>query len=746
MMRIASRLCTVGGLTLGLAFGLGVGAVRAEDDRLLELASETLAPWSISGSNTLRSEYYGVKGDPASSPYADEGWENYDELSLSFSRRVNPYRTWRGQVTGVWSESRYRAQDNGITPERVNLLHECGDTGVPFRLELGDVYTHFSARTLQRSLKGLQLEFQPHLGGETQRHSFVFVSGTGGASWRHFRARDDYSNGMSWLFQDETLGRYSVNAAHNRRDGDDESGALDRTQYVLSVAGEKRVTIGSETLTIEGELGHFTGDHDGTAGAESGQDNNANALFLQVSGRGETPLTYRFRHEAYGEHYRPNGAAAGADRRSWEGHGGWRFENGLQLRGRVQHFRDGWESANWTDTKTVGINLAGPFLRSTLPDLSGSLDAFIQDVEDEDNTANQVVRSLSLNLSKPLSEGWNGRLGLYYQDMDNQLRDTQDTVTKHVSLAVDHAVQFLGCRGSVAPGVLIRDTHGPGTKNVDVYPTFSMNLTRGAHSLDYSMAYNYQDRRSAQTEDVGTFSHNLNYRYTRGPDTVGLRVSTEHRDPDDSTHTDSYLASVFWTHAFSKPAREAKHDRGEPGPVAPAGPVRVRGGAAPDLRDMVPGTGLDTVRRHLAAAGVTGLSEQSGLVVCETRVLEEIDQRQRLALVHAGGRLQTAAIVIEFDDVGRPDDMMQTFERVREELIAMLGRPDEHYDKGDVTANLADDVRAGRFIRVNEWRGRAGTIRFGIPRRLDGQVRMEVQFAQKLPPATDPLWSIERVR
>jgi hypothetical protein len=52
----------------------------------------------------------------------------------------------------------------------------------------------------------------------------------------------------------------------------------------------------------------------------------------------------------------------------------------------------------------------------------------------------------------------------------------------------------------------------------------------------------------------------------------------------------------------------------------------------------------------------------------------------------------------------------------------------------------------GRFIWIMEWSRADGIIRYGIPRRLDGQIRMEVQFAGSFPPESDTLWSIERVK
>jgi len=42
------------------------------------------------------------------------------------------------------------------------------------------------------------------------------------------------------------------------------------------------------------------------------------------------------------------------------------------------------------------------------------------------------------------------------------------------------------------------------------------------------------------------------------------------------------------------------------------------------------------------------------------------------------------------------------------------------------------DIAGGRIRRVVEWKTRRGILRFGVPKRFDGQVRMEAQFAVAL--------------
>jgi hypothetical protein len=724
-------------------------SVTAEDEPEgpARAADKGTADWHISGENTIRPEYYSVSGDAAASPYSYEDLQTYDEFNLNVNRRKSPFDTWRGQLLGVVNYSDYRSEDEGFIPERLYLFREKGDTALPHRFEVGDFFGFFSFRTLQRSLKGAQLELQPRFGHSGLNHSLLAVSGADQPSWRDFEPEENYANGFSYLIEGSELGRLSLNFVHNSRQGDGEAGTLRRTQQVYSLAGESSVPLFAQRLTIEGEVSHFSGDHDGISGSESGQDREDNGLYLQIRGRSRLPLTYRLRYEDYGQDYRPEGGVVTPDRRSVEGHTGWRFASGLQLRARIQNFSEDYETSNPTDTNVYGINFSGPMLTSVVKNMTGSLDTFIQDVGNRDKSTDYVVQTANLNLNRPLYAGWTGHLGLFYQDTDNQVAGSSDTTTKQATLSADHAIALLAARGTITPGVGVRKVEDPDNEGLDIFPTLALNLRRKSHSLGYSLAFTTQDNESASDIDVATYSQDLNYRYTRKRNTFGLEFRSEHRNPDPGEKTTSYMVGALWTYSFERPVRE-----GAPRAELPA-EIRVKEWApAPvkevtvDLPQLAPGTRMADIKERLKTAGITGAIALPNLLIYEKRLLEEVDQRQRLALVHEAGSLKTAALIIEFEDIGRPDDLIQTFEQVRRILLNRYGRPTNIFDRGEVSPTLLDDIRNGGFIRITEWSRPEGIIRFGIPRRLDGQIRMEVQFAEEFPPVTDTLWSLEEVR
>ena len=115
-------------------------------------------------------------------------------------------------------------------------------------------------------------------------------------------------------------------------------------------------------------------------------------------------------------------------------------------------------------------------------------------------------------------------------------------------------------------------------------------------------------------------------------------------------------------------------------------------------------------------------------------------------MLHRGGFLEQTTLVIDFDRTGGPETRVQTFERVREILLRRYGTPDERIEQGRFSATLAQDLASGRFARVMQWETPTGVLRFGIPRRADGQVRMEVSHARDFPPIEFENWSLTPVR
>lgn len=706
-------------------------------------AESPLDRWHVFGSNTLRASYYDTRGLAAASPYPFTGDMYYDELNLYFMRQDSPYDFWRGEFSGLYNiADDYRSDENGPVPERINLTRESGSAALPYRLELGDHFAYLSYLTLQRSLKGLRWELQPPSTVDGRRHSIVFISGLDQHNWRDLAVRDDYTNAFSWLLEDVRLGAFGVNLTQNFRGGSPTLGTLDRNQFVVSLVGEKPFRLGDQDLVLEGEWARFSGDHDGSTDAPSGQGVSDTGAFLQLSGLSRSlPWDYQLRLQYYGRDFRPRGGVITPDRRSVEGFSGWRFDSGVLMRLRAQYFEDAAESANPLDTRTAGVNFAGPLLAPWWPEVSGSLDLFVQEVEDRSRTIDQFSQTFNLNLSKPLPAGWTGHLGLFLQNIDDSGLANADRRTGELRLAADHGFRIGDVDGYISPGVVLRALRRGGNDSNDVNPTLAMQLMRGPHTLRADYGYLAQNRLPLGSIDVQTHLLNLDYSYARRRHVLGLEANLFARSPEPGASTDAYRVSVFWTYHFDKP------------PAAVAAPLPATLAAAPatapalDLAALAPGLERTAAEALLAEGRVPAGAPVGGFTVMEYPWLREIMQRQRLVLEYRADVLERAAVIIDFEPVGDPETARQTFERIRQQLIRRYGNPLRSYDDGEFGPDFARAVNEQRLLRLSEWQLADGSLlRFGMPRRLDGQVRMEIHHARSFPPPGESRWSLEPIR
>jgi hypothetical protein len=706
--------------------------------------------WQISGSNTVRLEDYWVKGDPNAGPYRYTGGQYFDDFNLNLLRQPSPYDSWKGQLFGVLNDSAYRSPYNGLVVERVNLTREKGDGALPYRVEAGDIFAYFSFRTLQRSLKGLQLELQPVPSGSGFRQSVVLVAGVNQPSWRHLDAKDDMTGGLSWLLEtDATHG--SANIVYDFRQADPTTGALDRRQTVASLAGDHSWLWGKQRLRVDTEVAGLWGDtdgHDTATGPSSPQDGQGRrgfGAFAQASGQSAAgPLDYRLRYERYDNDFRPANAVITPDRESGEAHAGWRFASGLTLRGRVQLFTDAWQSGNDLKTRTYGLNLSGPFLGAK-GGLTGSIDAFWQDLRKQDGTIDRGTWNLNANVSKPFPGQWVGTLGLFWQNVTDRVAGAPDTTGAQAQLGATHAVKLGGWNGSITPGISFRRTHGDATAVKDFSPALAFVLSRDRSTVSASYGYQALQSDTAGLANVYVNALRAEYRYAWARNTVGLEASLYDRRVTIGEYNDTYRVSAYWRYSFDRPAVVASA-AGPGAQMAPPPSVGPLSRTLALLLDVVPGSDLDATLKRLDEAGMKGGTRQGNVVVFEQRLIGDVTQRQRVGIEHEAGKVKRVGLVVNLDDQGDPQGVTQTYERVRKALLDRLGSASLIFEEGAIGKTLAADLNAGRIIRAMEWQTPNGKLRLGIPRRLDGQVRIEIQHAAAFAPPRDGLWSLEGVR
>jgi hypothetical protein len=713
-------------------------------------AQAWLDDWQVSGTNTVRIESYGVRGDPLSGPYRFEGMQSFDELGVEALRRLSTYDTVRFQLYGVANDSDYRAPDHGVVPERINLSRVKGDAAIPYRIEAGDVFGYFTYRTLQRSLKGARVELQPIPSVGGIRQSLVILAGTNQPGWRHLQARDDWSEGLSWLVELDPRTRFTANVLHTTRQADASLGTLERRQTVASLTGDYGTQWAGQQLRLEGEAASLRGDHDGAPDANgvvdpaSGRDRRGAARYAQLSGTSlAAPLDYRLRFERNDRDYRPAEGVVVPDHRAEEGHAAWRFADGLVLRGRVQQFVDGLQSGNDLRTTTYGATLAGPF---TIAAASGSIDLFRQDFAKRDASVDRRTWNLNAALSRALPAAWTANLALSWQHLDDRVAGASNMTSTQVQIAATHPLRLGAWSGSVTPGITLRRVSGgPGAVD-EAYPGLAFALASGAHAIGVS--YGYQrlrpDATSVAEVDVNLLA--ATYTYTRARDTFGIEASGYDRRVTIGTFNESYRVSVFWRHAFEKPAPRAAavplSIAMAPLPAATT-PVPRDPGA---LLAIAPGADYEATLQRLDDGGYRGGIDDGRVLAYEMRLAADVDARQRFAVEHEPGRVVRTAILVTLDDPNDAAAIAKAYERLRTALLDRLGAPAVAFEEGTLGPTFAADLNAGRVVRVIEWQVADGRVRLGIPRRLDGQVRIELQHAAGFAPPREASWSLEAVR
>jgi hypothetical protein len=720
------------------AFAFGIGSPALAQSALQMDADSFASDWNISGSSSSRLDRFDAFGNKDASAFPELGFQAFSDFNVNFSRQISQFSSLNGFIFGTFNASDTRARKDGFFPERANITYVDGEALIPLRLEFGDFFGFFTQRTIISTLKGVQTELQPSASLFGEFHSVQLFAGARAQDFRDNDFGDNTAFGASWLMEyDDTA--LSLNLAQNANR--EAGGTVENLVYSAALNQRMAVSDGHD-LVLDFELAHFNGEIAGNEGVFQ----TGSAVFFDARGNVQ-PLDYGFRFELTDQFFRPAGAAVTADRRNFEANAGYRLDSGIRLRTRGQLLRDGLQSGDPTDTYVFGVNVAGPFLRDYVTGLSINADAFVQDVENRSNTTSNLTQVLNLNAALPVYDRLTGRFTLLYQSNKDRTNNDEVTLTRQFNATLSHPFDFFdGYRGSISGGALIRHVDAAGTENLDWGPSLNLSISRDDHSL--TVGYNTLVQGASGNNAIDAISNNLSafYRYRTGPHQFSAEFRYVGRSPDPGENVESFKFGVGYTFSFNKPAAgtESNPEAGTASEAGPAGagfPIPVGG---IDLARVAPGTPVGQAVRNLEDMGLKGGAPFPSGFEYEDQVFEDIPERQRFALVVDDGvtRVDKVAVVIDLDQVATGQDAQILYEDLRARLSRSFGDP-QTFEQGAFSDNLANDVNAGQFIFNSEWRVDGGVLRLGFPRRLDGLVRLELQYAKALPPANETLWSID---
>lgn len=705
------------------------------------VAQELLRDWQVGGSLTTALEGFSDAGDPGQSPFAERTVFGFMEADLNLSRQVSPFERISGQFFGVLVDHPFRSNFDGFVAERAKAEWEKGDGAVPFRLEAGDIFALTTARTSQRSLKGLQLEIQPRIGIlPGWNHSLIGFWGINQATYRQVDFDDDQTVGASWLMSRGRGGNLAFSLVTNRLGVGANNVAVERVQTVGSIAADRAFDLRGQALEWKGEVGYLFGDD--LAGNRL--DETGAGLFTEVRGRDQSlPLDYSIRFDQFDSDYRPNGAAVSAGRRSFSGNAGWRFDGGLALRGRARWDRDGFGRANHTDTYSSGLNLAGPLDPGLGTVLNGTFDASTTHTRNQAGTTETTTHAASANLSAPLPNDLFGRVG--YQLQATRARNAEPTLTGTASVGVDRSFTYGDLVGTLSPSISWRRTNGGNAEGDELILGLGGSVERGSLSARANYRYARQIRETAGADTV-TNSLNGSLNWQQGRHSFALEADFSVTAREAAQASQPLKLGARYTFSFDKAPGSGFLDAPQ---VAQQGFAAVEVPAESgvfDLAALAPNGSLQVVLQTLTDAGLRGGQAQAeGLIVYETPVLTNVALRQRLALLHKGARFRKAALIIDPSNPADAVALQRDFQAVLDDLVAAYGAPSATFERGAFDGDVVQAIDDGDLIRIAEWRTASGTLRLGIPRRLDRQVRIELHHARSFRAPTITLWGLDAV-
>lgn len=707
-------------------------------------ASAEVGPIKFQGTATGQLENYSSNGDPARATYADEGAQWFGELDLTLSQEFSDYNKWDLRIFGLYNQSDYRSSFEDFSIENFRFSHQNGDAAVPYRLQVGDYFASISDLTLSRTLKGAQLEFQPDFEFLSPFHSLVFFTGAQQSSYRDFQYRDNAFTGVSYLIEATPLGSFSLNWVNNDRQGSIGSNRPDRSQDTLSFAWSQAFDLGNQKLDISAEYAYYTGDDEAGTLAASGSSESDSGYFLEILGSNQTPFSYRLRYENFGDEFVPQGKVVSTARRSYEFHPVWQFANGLALRGRYQHFDNGFQTANPSDSDLYGVNLAGPFGGG----INGSVDFYIQQNENPANTLDNETAVFTSNVSMPLNKVWTGQFSFLTQRNDDHIGGP-DRSSHSFGFNASRQWSFGRFTGTISPGFSYRITRVAGGDVDEISPSLGLSLGHGAHSLQMRAGLNRQDRLENGLADLDSYNLSAGYRYNSGNWSTSIDYDLRASDPEDGRVSDNHRLSLSISYAFGGEISREKGIYFEP--QRSAGFAPRRGGAnavvVPLLLTQIePGGLLPDGISLLEGQQIREPAPFPGALVYEHQVFREISERQRIVLVYQDNQISNSGVIVNFGLGASARDVERALINIIESYNDLLGQPITLFEEGEFSENLIADLNSQRFSRIYEWITGTGTLRVGIPRRLDGTVRVEVQHARSFPSVRDSLWSIEQIQ
>lgn len=718
-----------------------------QPSRLLALAIVSLAPWQLGaapwkfrGNLQSRFDVFENDGNPAVSPFRFEGGQFLNNFSLDFEKEESEYERWSGRANGRFTTSDYVADHDGFILDQFQLQLEKGDAKIPYRGIVGDQFTFLTPRVLRRNLKGISVELQPQ-GSHSQ--SILLFSGSTQPSFRDIDFEDELHHGASWVLQSGPETQWTLNLVNSHRKSQPGTRALGQT--LSSFGGIHRLRPGRGNLEIEGELAFLDGDH---LGAGSNQDAAGKSFFYRLQGDDGGKLRYGFRREDHDADYNPLGAGVFSDSRTDLLRLGYDFGDGHRLEAR-QHSQDSARStATPLNRVTRGLRASGPFQLSGR-DFRYNWDGFRVRNRGTGLGTDSESRVQNLDLQTRFG-AWSTSMRVLEQRDRNYVAGTF-LRTRALTLSGVRPTRIGSWAGSFQAGVQHRNVRGSSLEN-NLGFQMALDLSRQNRFVQASFRHFYQDQISLPGTDVLTKDLQVRLGRRFQDEELALEMAIQDRLADAVANNTAYKVGLVYSRNFGwtgSGRRQGGGSRLEEVPEdalvedLPSGPATDRDFG---LDRLYPGARKSLALAQAKHSGFRRLPDSAGIAVFDGRPFPFLAERQRVFLSFSEDRVQRSGILVDLGGAGSLDDGETTLNRVLRDLVARFGSPEVSREVGRFGPSLGQDLQDGSFQRIYQWNASRGAIRLGIPRRLDGQLRIEVQYGRSFPALSSNAFSVEALR
>ncbi len=712
-------------------------AIAAEESAVsVDPSSPLLSGWLVEGDASVDVSNYQYSGALAGSPYQNTGNQIYAETNAQFSKEFSPYQSIKGRFGGLYNRSDYRSQYRNATVEQFSTTWENGESSTPYIVDAGDFYASFSPRSMQLPLKGANIELQPTSSGAWS-HSINMMAGFDQGVYRQVNFDKSFFTGASYLAENDAYGSFIVNHIYNYKKPDGAISSLGLQQNVTTLGAQTDLNLLGQSLSFENEVGLFVGDVPSTI-VTSPKTNQADVgLFTRLEGHNKTPLTYSILFERYGTNYQPAGGSVQSNQSHLETQLGWKFDGGLRLTGRQNRTESSLETANPLVENTYGLRLTGPLLGTLVDGLTGSVDASSTHLKNESVTTHSQTYTTGMSLSKTITDDLSGRYGFRYRKIHNNITAAITQAHDH-TLGADYRWALGEFSGTLSPGVIVTESTTGTRHSLQYGPQISANANVGGHSFNVNYQNNNTEEYVPPSNNIFSETASGRYSYTTGVHTVSLSGDYFQRSPDAADDTQAWRVGVNYTIHFSN---------------------------APDASDVVPEgkitqTAMEVSADELLRKPELGLTQtalleklkkenlsanvSNGIITVNDDVFSRISASQRVVYEMKDGKLARHGVIFE-NTSDSSSALERDYKTILSELVRIYGRPTTNVVDGTFTETLSADLASGTVRRVHEWQLSGRTIRFGLPRHMNNNLRLELVGAATQPSINNPVWGFDRV-